>query len=118
MSTPLVNSSQEAEMAHYVDSLEYPFCQDVSKYEKIVKVSGVAPRPCPSCHMDSLWINWYLSHYSLGICIYVFQVGQGTFGEVHKARDKRNKSKLVALKKVLMDNEKEGFPITALRETN
>ena len=45
------------------------------------------------------------------------QVGQGTFGEVHKARDRRNKSKFVALKKVLMDNEKEGFPITALRET-
>ena len=44
------------------------------------------------------------------------QVGQGTFGEVHKARDRRNKSKFVALKKVLMDNEKEGFPITALRE--
>ena len=43
-------------------------------------------------------------------------MGQGTFGEVHKARDKRNKSKFVALKKVLMDNEKEGFPITALRE--
>ena len=54
MSTPLVNSSQEAEMAHYVDSLEYPFCQDVSKYEKIVKVSGVAPHPCPSRLMDSL----------------------------------------------------------------
>ena len=36
---------------------------------------------------------------------------------MHKARDKRNNSKLVALKKVLMDNEKEGFPITALRDT-
>ena len=28
----------------------------------------------------------------------------------------RGKDKLVALKKVLTDNEKEGFPITALRE--
>ena len=46
----------------------------------------------------------------------MLQVGQGTFGEVHKARDRRNRSKFVALKKVLMDNEKEGFPITALRE--
>ena len=44
------------------------------------------------------------------------KIGQGTFGEVFKARDKKSKSKIVALKKVLMENEKEGFPITALRE--
>ncbi|XP_011143215.1 cyclin-dependent kinase 9 isoform X2 [Harpegnathos saltator] len=35
---------------------------------------------------------------------------------VFKARDKKNGKKYVAMKKVLMDNEKEGFPITALRE--
>ncbi|GFY37708.1 cyclin-dependent kinase 9 [Trichonephila inaurata madagascariensis] len=43
------------------------------------------------------------------------KIGQGTFGEVFKARH-RNTRKIVALKKVLMENEKEGFPITALRE--
>ncbi|XP_053207217.1 cyclin-dependent kinase 9-like [Panonychus citri] len=43
------------------------------------------------------------------------KIGQGTFGEVFKAKHKQSK-KFVALKKVLMDNEKEGFPITALRE--
>ena len=59
--------------------MEYPFCHDVGKYEKLMKV------------------------------------GQGTFGEVFKARD-RNSKRLVALKKILMENEKEGFPITALRE--
>ena len=37
------------------------------------------------------------------------------FSEVFKAKH-RQTNKLVALKKVLMDNEKEGFPITALRE--
>ncbi|CAB4056515.1 CDK9 [Lepeophtheirus salmonis] len=42
--------------------------------------------------------------------------GQGTFGEVFKARLRADKSKIVALKKVLMENEKEGFPITALWE--
>ncbi|KAG8173219.1 hypothetical protein JTE90_014277, partial [Oedothorax gibbosus] len=58
---------------------DYPFCEEVSKYEKLAKI------------------------------------GQGTFGEVFKARH-RGTRKIVALKKVLMENEKEGFPITALRE--
>ena len=48
------------------------------------------------------------------------QVGEGTFGKVYKAQledpnDLLN-HKIFALKKILMDNEKEGFPITALRE--
>lgn len=43
------------------------------------------------------------------------KIGQGTFGEVFKARHRETR-KVVALKKVLMENEKEGFPITALRE--
>jgi len=43
------------------------------------------------------------------------KIGQGTFGEVFKAKHKTTK-RVVALKKVVMDNEKEGFPITALRE--
>ena len=43
------------------------------------------------------------------------KLGEGTFGEVHKARHRRG-GYLVALKKILMHNEKDGFPITALRE--
>ncbi|XP_065209739.1 cyclin-dependent kinase 9 [Planococcus citri] len=46
----------------------------------------------------------------------VSKIGQGTFGEVFKARERKQPKKYVAMKKVLMDNEKEGFPITALRE--
>ncbi|KAF0297073.1 Cyclin-dependent kinase 9 [Amphibalanus amphitrite] len=68
------------ELDSYIESLRYPFCHDVSKYERMAKI------------------------------------GQGTFGEVFKARLKTDRSRIVALKKVLMENEKEGFPITALRE--
>lgn len=41
----------------------------------------------------------------------VAKIGQGTFGEVFKAREKRSNKKFVAMKKVLMDNEKEGVSI-------
>ena len=50
----------------------------------------------------------------------VAQVGEGSFGKVYKAElldeSSPNNHKIFALKKILMDNEKEGFPITALRE--
>ena len=52
-------------------------------------------------------------------CVDVFemivQIGEGTYGQVYKAQDKRA-GVLVALKKVRLENEKEGFPITAVRE--
>ncbi|KKK15976.1 putative CDK9 [Aspergillus rambellii] len=43
------------------------------------------------------------------------KLGEGTFGEVYKAKSKKNGS-IFALKKILMHNERDGFPITALRE--
>lgn len=43
------------------------------------------------------------------------KLGEGTFGVVSKAQSKRTGA-IVALKKILMHNEREGFPITALRE--
>jgi serine/threonine protein kinase len=43
------------------------------------------------------------------------QVGEGTYGQVYKACDDKLNI-LVALKKVRLENEKEGFPITAVRE--
>jgi hypothetical protein len=44
-------------------------------------------------------------------------IDEGTYGVVFKARDKET-GEIAALKKVKMDKEKEGFPITALREIN
>ncbi|CAB3376050.1 Hypothetical predicted protein [Cloeon dipterum] len=66
--------------AKYLQNYKFPYCDDVVKYEMLVKI------------------------------------GEGTFGEVCKGRDRKDPRKFVAIKKVLMDHEKEGFPITALRE--
>ncbi|KAL3871631.1 hypothetical protein ACJMK2_039618 [Sinanodonta woodiana] len=82
MSDPLQSSSYTNVITSKLkgqEDLEFPFCDDSNKYEKLAKI------------------------------------GQGTFGEVFKARDKKTRQ-IVAMKKVLMENEKEGFPITALRE--
>uniref|UniRef100_A0A8D3DAH3 Cyclin dependent kinase 13 n=1 Tax=Scophthalmus maximus TaxID=52904 RepID=A0A8D3DAH3_SCOMX len=52
-------------------------------------------------------------------CVDKFEIigitGEGTYGQVYKAKDK-DTAEMVALKKVRLDNEKEGFPITAIRE--
>ncbi|SNX86523.1 related to CTK1 - carboxy-terminal domain (CTD) kinase, alpha subunit [Melanopsichium pennsylvanicum] len=45
----------------------------------------------------------------------IHQVGEGTYGQVFKARSERTGA-LVALKKIRMDAEKDGFPVTAMRE--
>ncbi|AOW04495.1 YALI0D22935p [Yarrowia lipolytica CLIB122] len=43
------------------------------------------------------------------------KIGEGTFGEVFRAEQITTK-RHVALKKILLHSEKEGFPVTALRE--
>ncbi|XP_057979446.1 cyclin-dependent kinase C-1-like [Malania oleifera] len=43
------------------------------------------------------------------------QIGEGTYGQVYMAREVKT-GEIVALKKIRMDNEREGFPITAIRE--
>ncbi|KAG8885446.1 kinase subunit of RNA polymerase II carboxy-terminal domain kinase I [Tulasnella sp. 331] len=45
----------------------------------------------------------------------VNQVGEGTFGKVYKARNVVTGA-LVALKRIKVEAEKDGFPVTALRE--
>lgn len=45
------------------------------------------------------------------------QIEEGSYGVVFRARDKQSKD-IVALKKLKLDEEKHGFPITALREIN
>ena len=44
-------------------------------------------------------------------------IDEGTYGVVYRARDKAT-GKVVALKKVKMAKEREGFPLTSIREIN
>ena len=86
------------------DEFDYPFCDDVSKYEKLTKIGqGMPP----------FALRTWSSAQDFPLILVILTLG--TFGEVFKARHKQTR-KIVALKKVLMENEKEGFPITALRE--
>lgn len=61
-------------------------------------------------HVPDDWGYGVLSNYNV-----LHPVGEGTYGKVYKAQDKRT-NELVALKKVRLENEKDGFPITAIRE--
>jgi CTD kinase subunit alpha len=45
----------------------------------------------------------------------ISQVGEGTFGKVYKARNTITKV-YVALKRIRMESERDGFPVTAMRE--
>ncbi|XP_027334041.1 cyclin-dependent kinase G-2-like [Abrus precatorius] len=45
------------------------------------------------------------------------KINEGTYGIVFRAKDKKT-GEIVALKKVKMEKEKEGFPMTSLREIN
>ncbi|CAD7081158.1 unnamed protein product [Hermetia illucens] len=45
------------------------------------------------------------------------RIEEGTYGVVYRAKDRRT-NEIVALKRLKMEKEKEGFPITSLREIN
>ncbi|KAL3489466.1 kinase-like domain-containing protein [Aspergillus germanicus] len=69
----------------------------------------------PSLERDSSGAARFTGCTSIREFEFLGKLGEGTFGEVYRARSKRDGS-IVALKKILMHNERDGFPITALRE--
>lgn len=86
------------EKEKYIEEFNFPHCDESSKYEKVAKIGQGT--------------FGYVSFFSLKsrnyVLIYVYF---NFFREVFKARDKKTSKKFVAMKKVLMDNEKEGVSI-------
>ncbi|XP_050304343.1 cyclin-dependent kinase 12 isoform X2 [Anthonomus grandis grandis] len=86
--------------------------KDLNKTQKVVKRPRILKRRTSR--------NFQMSGKDWGErCVDMFeviaQIGEGTYGQVYKAKDV-HANELVALKKVRLENEKEGFPITAVRE--
>ncbi|KFL61607.1 serine/threonine-protein kinase bur1 [Trichophyton rubrum CBS 118892] len=69
--------------------------------------SGSSPRPKRSLERDEDGHLRFQGCSSIREFEFLGKLGEGTFGEVYKARSKRAGS-LVALKKILMHNEKDG----------
>ncbi|CAB4059964.1 CDK12_13 [Lepeophtheirus salmonis] len=90
------------------------------KKKKVPKVIGKKP-PTLMCEDGTDWGERSVDLYEI-----VDKVGEGSYGEVFKAvmkpealkNSKIDPDKVYALKKVRLEHEKEGFPITAVREIN
>ena len=88
-----------------------------------VRVSGVPPSPLPSPSPSApaspahggVYGRVFQGATSIDNFQMLNSIGEGTFGVVHKAKDKVT-GRSVALKQLRLENEKEGFPITAIRE--
>lgn len=46
----------------------------------------------------------------------VAEIGEGAYGKVYKARDLNNAGRFVALKRVRVQTEEEGMPLSTIRE--
>uniref|UniRef100_A0A1X7TN95 cyclin-dependent kinase n=1 Tax=Amphimedon queenslandica TaxID=400682 RepID=A0A1X7TN95_AMPQE len=75
----------------------------------------VSPSPPPSPHEEVLYLPALMGCRSVECYEWLNRIEEGTYGVVFRARDIRT-DEIVALKKLKMEKEREGFPITSLRE--
>uniref|UniRef100_A0ABI7VQ92 Protein kinase domain-containing protein n=4 Tax=Felidae TaxID=9681 RepID=A0ABI7VQ92_FELCA len=97
---------------------EQAICDDAFE----VPAHPVTSSPFAHLKSPSAWLSFCLvSKTRLGRCRSVKEfeklnrIGEGTYGIVYRARDTQT-DEIVALKKVRMDKEKDGVPISSLRE--
>jgi cell division cycle 2-like len=86
-------------------------------------VTRTPPPPPPSRPLHSIYVPPRTHHPPIlpSRSVYCYerlnQIEEGSYGVVFRAKDKQT-GDIVALKKLKLDEEKHGFPITALREVN
>ena len=59
-----------------------------------------------------------LTFSSLSRYVKLEKLGEGNYGQVYKARDEWAEGRMVALKRIKVDGEDDGVPLTALREVS
>jgi cell division cycle 2-like protein len=127
-STPGKKRSKWAEVEDYEAPL--PFVPQLKrrvkpKIAKTTEESIPQPRPSPyrasASPGHSIYVPQRTRHPPIqpSRSVYSYerlnQIEEGSYGVVFRARDKQT-GDIVALKKLKLDEEKNGFPITALRE--
>lgn len=83
----------------------------------IVEEDVIAKKTLESVQLPQRTINMLLGCRSVDDFERLNKIDEGTYGVVFRAKDKKS-GEIVALKKVKMEKEREGFPLTALREIN
>ena len=99
-----------------------------SKFSKSTESTPIRPHvestpPPPPRRLHSIFVPPRTHHPPIlpSRSVYCYerlnQIEEGSYGVVFRAREKQT-GDIVALKKLKLDEEKHGFPITALREIN
>lgn len=123
----ILTAMTSSSLSYHVIIIQEPSDEEMEEPAPLVREpspvpSPARPSPSPSPPPDPLagLPPYYpalqgcrnVSHFE-----YLNRIEEGTYGVVFRARDKRTNEN-VALKKLKMEKEKHGFPITSLREIN
>ena len=106
---PVELSQPDVSTAIITDVDPRPVFRDRSKALNIVD-PPFSPTDNQDIPTDVLSVSSHKDLYRI-----VNQVGEGTFGKVYKAQNTLRGGH-VALKRIRMESEKDGFPVTAMRE--
>ncbi|CAA6660084.1 unnamed protein product [Spirodela intermedia] len=123
-STPRSSDSRE------LGEKSHDFDVDNNDYMSVDEEDAPMPQPDADSEAESELTKTLTSSHPPLRCINMLQscrsvdeferlnkINEGTYGVVYRAKDKKT-GEVVALKKVKMEKEREGFPLTSLREIN